>query len=750
MTNASGWRFFILYHSLLIKINVNRIGLKINGIWCVLPQDVSITIEEQNPLFSDSGSYSYPIEMSVSQNRELFKSIDSPQGCIRPQDLDGLPFELWYDGNMLLYGITETDEDLEVDGDKCTINLVSGNGDFQSKIEGLQCTDVPLMDELLLGHCYTSVNVSFYMNNKKTEKEIFLDEVNSMSLNHTNVSTPYEPGSSTNPYCNVRVCTKRKGDYDKEAQSPYMVHEADRPNSGLCFYVGYFLASLFSHLGFAVKENNLGRVEDMKRLAFFTTKCLYEKGELEEYELNPKNLHVKDGFTEFYITGFSAIPYISNISAKVRRYPVYANSKNFPETDVSSVVESLFNAFGLKIICNPNENSVSLYYIRDILRDPEVIDAPMTVRSSSVSYEKVKGVRLTYGGDDEDTAFVYKDFKKDNVKSIPDYKSAVTNVQANDKTCYVSQVTGNKYRIKIDKDAEEEGDEKNLNPALFEVAQFNDYVLGEDTEDAVELKLSFMPLIENDVTSKSLMNNENYREQTLAVYIDGVELGEPEVETQLVEQFILPVETPNGGGTSYGAFPVRLSQHRHINYDRSSGTEDPFQSHDSGFTLGVMRGAGSRSSVVVTLENYDGNGNSAYATVADDYAFTADSMDAYGNHYDYNGDLEGGVVGLEDTISLKTHIHTAKDVGLEGQDWGIDAQAAKRGLADRFMSEYMYFLLHRKTVSMDVDTTLSQLTSLSWFKQLRIDGTVGRLKSRTYTLSNEGVTDQGIELYTIN
>jgi hypothetical protein len=239
------------------------------------------------------------------------------------------------------------------------------------------------------------------------------------------------------------------------------------------------------------------------------------------------------------------------------------------------------------------------------------------------------------------------------------------------------------------------------------VAQFNDYVLGEDSDDAEELKLSFTPLIENDVLSKELMKDEAYRQQTLAVYIDGVELGNPEYERQLIDQFVVPVETPNGGGTSYAAVPVRLTQYRSINYDRSSSNDDPLQSHDSGFTLGVMRGAGTNSSYTVTVENYDGNGNSAWVTVADDYAFTGDSVDAYGNHYDYNGNIEGGVVGLEDTISLKTHIQTAKDVGLENVDWGIDATAAKRGLADRFMSEYMHFLLHRKTVSMDVDTTLS-------------------------------------------
>ena len=132
-----------------------------------------------------------------------------------------------------------------------------------------------------------------------------------------------------------------------------------------------------------------------------------------------------------------------------------------------------------------------------------------------------------------------------------------------------------------------------------------------------------------------------------------------------------------------------------------------------------------------------------------DYAFTADTMDAYGNRYDYNGKEDGGIADKENSISLKTHIVTSSEVD-SLLDWGIDSEAAKRGLADRFMSEYMHFLLNRKTVSMEVDTTLSQLTSLSWFKQLRINDTVGRLKSRSYTLSNSGVSDMSIELYTIN
>lgn len=722
---------------------MNRIGLRINGIWCVLPQDVSISIEEQNPLFSDSGSYSYPIELSVSQNRELFKSIDSPHGRIRPQDLDGLPFELWFDGVMLLYGSTETDEDMDIEEDKCSINLVSGNGDFQSKIEGMQCTDVPLLDEIFLGYVFTSAEVTFSDNeNIEHKKEVFLDEENAMEFTACNVSDAY-PAS---PYCNVRVCVKRTDDYDKNLESPYIELDAERPGSGMCFYVLYFLKCLFSHVGFAVKEDFSRKVEDMNRLAFFTTKCKYEaRGDIEEVE--PDGLSYENGYVRISLSLRGDVT--GTRSLKLRKKKVYATQGNFPETDVSEIINSLFNAFGLKILSDPVGRSVSLYYMRDILRDNQVLDVQLQVISKSVQYEKLKGVRMTYGGDEKDTGFNYNDFTEENVKTFEDYKQIIKDVQANDKTCYVSTITGNKYRIKIDEDAEKENDETKLNPSLFEVGQYNDFVLGEDTEDAKELKIGFTPLIENDILSKKLMKDDSYRQQTLAVYIDGVEMSKPDYENQNVGAYSFY------GQANFHSASIGLKQYRYMNYDRSQHDENPLAVHDSGFTLGVMRGAGSSSKVVVTVDDYDGNGNDAWVTVADDYAFTGDSVDAYGNHYDYNGTIEGGIVGLEDTISLKTHIQTAQDLGLKDKDgndidWGIDATAAKRGLADRFMSEYMYWLLHRKTVAMDVDTTLSQLTSLSWFKQLRINDTVGRLKSRSYTLSNSGVTDMSIELYTIN
>ena len=717
---------------------MNRIGLKINGIWCVLPQDVSISIEEQNPLFSDSGSFSYPIEMSVSQNRELFKSLDSPHGCTRPQDLDGLPFELWYDGTMLLYGSTEMDDDIDIDEDSCSINLVSGNGDFQSKIEGLQCTDVPLLEEIYLGDWYPGVSGWGKDENATAVYWEKFDEAfdysNSMDFKFSNVSEPYP----AKPYCNIRVCVKRHEEWGNSFDNPYYILEADRPWSGICFYVAYFFKCLFAHLGCVVNEDHMCDVEDMKRLAFVTTKCEHRLGEKEDLG---KITSVKAGkYVDLRLDQDDAHLQINSFYMQ----KVYATEKNFPATDVSNLVESMFNAFGLKVLQDNRNKTISVHYIRDVLRDNEVVDVLVKVRSRDISYSKVRGVKLTYGGDEDDTSFNYQGWDA-NTSVQGNYRDIIRDISAYDKTLYINPTTGNKYRIKIDEEAEKDGDEKKLNPVLFEVAQFNDYVLGEDCDEVEELKIGFTPFIENDTTSRRQLAFTDETTQCLALYVDSAEVNEPGWVRQ---RYV------SGRHGFAGDWAINLDQYKYINFSESHD-ESPITQHDCGFMLGVMRGAGSKSKTAVVASNYDGQGNDAWVTVEDDYAFTSDSLDAYGNRYDYNGEIAGGITDPENTISLKTHIQTAQELGLKDKngepiDWGIDTTAAKRGLADRFMSEYMYFLLHRKTVKMEVDTTLSQLTSLSWFKQLRISGTVGRLKSRSYTLTNSGVSEMNIELYTIN
>ena len=105
-------------------------------------------------------------------------------------------------------------------------------------------------------------------------------------------------------YCNARVCYKHYAlnddgttssdvvtlrDYKEitgdmyEDHFPYWVLDADRPASGICFYVLYFLDCLFAHLGVQFDKTALLNVEDFKHLCFFTTHVRYTTREVSGY-----------------------------------------------------------------------------------------------------------------------------------------------------------------------------------------------------------------------------------------------------------------------------------------------------------------------------------------------------------------------------------------------------------------------------------------------------------------------------------
>ena len=104
-----------------------------------------------------------------------------------------------------------------------------------------------------------------------------------------NVSDPYPE----KPYCNARIAYLHHGlkedgttsdslpeikDIDsssREEHYPYWVLDADRPQSGLCFYVLYFLECLFTYLKVSYDLSALTAIEDFKHLAFFTTHHKY-------------------------------------------------------------------------------------------------------------------------------------------------------------------------------------------------------------------------------------------------------------------------------------------------------------------------------------------------------------------------------------------------------------------------------------------------------------------------------------------
>lgn len=106
-----------------------------------------------------------------------------------------------------------------------------------------------------------------------------------------NTDTPYD---DNHPYCNIALCyqkygytitTEEKGvkythdDYsaDPVAQRGYEVMPANRVNSAPNFYVIYWLRALMKHLGIYIEENQMMDMEDLRRLFFVNTNCVYDE-----------------------------------------------------------------------------------------------------------------------------------------------------------------------------------------------------------------------------------------------------------------------------------------------------------------------------------------------------------------------------------------------------------------------------------------------------------------------------------------
>ena len=135
-------------------------------------------------------------------------------------------------------------------------------------------------------------------------------------------------------FCNARVCYAHH-DIDKdgtttdslvktpkeakngemyEDRGPLWVLEADRPQSGICFYILFFLDCLFEHLGVQFDNSALKKIGDINRLCFFTTKCAYDTKPLyfaSKYEENDPDViagkkkegDIKLGFFQKAVTG---------------------------------------------------------------------------------------------------------------------------------------------------------------------------------------------------------------------------------------------------------------------------------------------------------------------------------------------------------------------------------------------------------------------------------------------------------------
>jgi hypothetical protein len=598
--------------------------------------------------------------------------------------------------------------------------------------------DLPALGFSFPGHCVEDSNGNAVdaQKDKVYSNPNYTMKVPQVQTSYINVTEPFD---NSHPYCNARVCYKhydaesKEGVYEttdkvkicrkpeNEGMGPYWVLPADRPQSGICFYVMYFLRRLFKYLDIAYDDSDLYAVEDMRRLCFFTTRCAYgvatmsgkanffsgnaaaftkqvndwadSRGCGGNVEVKMNIQRVESGPTAQYtytIENEDALYYTADLQQ------MYATSDNLPEDSVSSVISSLENSFGVRFLFDAECKSCKAVFIRDVFRSTA---DPLPLRGEVLKMvklsEKTTGVKVCYSAESDsrdqrdnvrkgvrkyDTDYDYIDYP-DTVPGNVIYKRTVVDksyrdffsyLSSSDMNCYVDRLTGNAFRIKIDEDAKTA---EEWNPVLFEVGGYKGVELGNCAEsnkdNMVELVSDFEPVFMNDVNYQAEV--DGYESSPLfAAFIDE------DMEHEFIEQQVMSVSS-----FEYGSLSVIAKLRLMESYD-PTGTEDgdsPLQHINWGLAVSMMRGGGSDAKVVDYDPNYDGFGNYRWMMVNNGgYQMYGDTMDHFGGRFDYNGNNEG--IGSGERFSLKMraykpflyyvdasgNVRTTMDLSLAGKD----------------------------------------------------------------------------------
>jgi len=855
----------------------DHLAIRVNDEYMTLPDEFGIDIEDVNPYFNDHESFAYESTVPMEGNRKLLKNLDDQKSDMRAVELEHSPMQIIADGMPFRSGRLQISEEQELDSD-ISFSMISTVRSLTDMITELNCQDIPLKEKIQIGEMIGNVYAEFqyrydvevgYRGKKSTkyykDNEMqFQTVANAFELQALGFSFPgicnvvnettqvankgkngrpsikehfinVTDGYPQRPYCNARVCyTHYEKEEDgtsgdkvstKDTYDPYYVLEADRPQSGLCFYVLYFLDCLFQYLGLSYSNTNLLSVGDLSRLAFFTTHHKYDlerkfpskptsefdftsitainrwlssrsTGGSLELTYNPTKevtSAIIDG--KLYTVGqkvdgveivsarFIPKDPVMNIAANIMT--MYANSKNFPDASVSSIIDSLWASFGIKFMLDYEAQSVTPRLIRDLYRNEEdSVKLKCQVISVNKVVEKITGFRMKYdaessnkeksdiirsGQKDYDTNYDYTDYSK--VDSTKTYLEILKKQSSSDLTCYIDVNTGNAYRLKVNADAETVNE---LKPALFEVGAYKGVEIGdcsEENEDfIIDLSSEFQPVIFNDVNAKNQRdvgstNSYSFKDSETGIShtISGINSDKkgsilaPFIDEDMwhenIEAFLDYLV-----GSDHADFIVRGHLKTDESYDPTS-TDDgnsPLQTYDWGLSVAIMRGGGSDSEIERYDYNYDGFGNSKWRMTVGQYAMSSDSIDNWAREYDYNGVAPG--IGDDERFSLKVRAYKEVDGKILCNDDIRDSQGnivtkvRSRGLFDTFMSEHAHFMLNRKRYTIRLLCEVSELMDIpqNWHRRYNIGGYIGWInKVKTHISVQKGIELVEIDFYSI-
>ena len=124
-----------------------------------LPEDFSLDVDDQNPLFNAVEMFSYPVRMPMEGNRFLLGNIDDPANIDRPVSLEHTKMRIIVDNQPFRSGTLVTSEDEELDG-ALTMNITASEHSIDDLIGNLTCRDIPLKDKILIGEKIGDVTAS--------------------------------------------------------------------------------------------------------------------------------------------------------------------------------------------------------------------------------------------------------------------------------------------------------------------------------------------------------------------------------------------------------------------------------------------------------------------------------------------------------------------------------------------------------------------------------------------------------------
>lgn len=143
----------------------NDIAIGVAGHMFALPEDQSLDIEEQNPMFHDVEMHSYPVELPFDNNRAVFGNIDDVNSSLRAVDVEGQTARIFVSGLPIRSSVLHVQEDAVLE-DRIPVNFDSRTRSFKDMISDMKCREVKQKNKIQIGEKIGQIYFAYHYTYK--------------------------------------------------------------------------------------------------------------------------------------------------------------------------------------------------------------------------------------------------------------------------------------------------------------------------------------------------------------------------------------------------------------------------------------------------------------------------------------------------------------------------------------------------------------------------------------------------------